>query len=434
MSALRPAHRGALGLGVACLLVACATRSLPPDPGPGAPAPARVPPVSATRVERIAQPNTLGVVQGSNCGQSAPSGPQSIVEMEGSQSLPAFATTGTVLLNGWKLRYLSDDDHHVTVLHASIQEVRIEGGVLRWVARGQLADEDYALAIEFCYWYLVLVWNQALIDASTDNGNVRGGGGTALLGNLDPNPAFQGFGRAHHPGHASTYVRIPAARGKRTIAILPRGFSLQVPGHCIAFPCITSIGGGWSSGPDIHVLQLGYALGQTERMRTAGTYSWEGDQFLLYPGPIRVEDDLVSWRSSGILKDNDARTTSGLWETTTALFGDDVDVVQPPFAAPVRDDEGPFGSEIGGLGVQTREETVENIPFQYAIPMLTGWELRFPREDRHVSEVGVWIHDIRHSGVPATLQYKLSWILRDKDDLPSGMVSHRVNILGLQAR
>jgi hypothetical protein len=76
--------------------------------------------------------------------------------------------------------------------------------------------------------------------------------------------------------------------------------------------------------------------------------------------------------------------------------------------------------------------TVESLPFQFVIPMLAGWELRYPYDDENVSEVGIWVHELSQTGVPATLQYKLSWVLRDKDNIPASLASHKVNLLGLR--
>ena len=41
-------------------------------------------------------------------------------------------------------------------------------------------------------------------------------------------------------------------------------------------------------------------------------------------------------------------------------------------------------------GVVTQESVIENLPFEYAIPMLTGWELVLGCDDEHVKEIGIW--------------------------------------------
>ena len=423
---LRP---GATCVAAACLVLACASPAAGPLPrARSAPAPVRVPPMVQTRAAPITVPNTLATIQGSSCAELAPSRGEIVIEMEGSEPLPDFATTATVFLNGWKLRYLSGD-HDVREIRAMIDKVALDGRTLRWVARGQLSDKNFDDSFEFCYWYVVLAWNQAVMDAATDNGNILGRGGTAVqsepAGGSDPR-----FGESHNPAHASAYARIAAARGKRTIAILPRGFGLHLDPECLV-PVCYQVGGGGLELDDVPLLQLSYVLGPSERVLAAGVYYAADDQF--FAGPTRVEEGLVSWRSAGILKNNEARNTFGFREYTTALFGNDVDVVQPPYAPPVRDNRPRPGALVGGTGIVTTEETVENVPFSYIIPMLSGWELRYPYNDERVREVGVWVHDFYHSGLPPTLRYKLSWVLRDNDDIPPAFMSHRVNILGLRA-
>jgi hypothetical protein len=170
-----------------------------------------------------------------------------------------------------------------------------------------------------------------------------------------------------------------------------------------------AIGGGGSELKDIHVLQLSYALGQSERVLTAGVYCGTDDQFA---GPTRFQEGVRG--DGGILKNNEAGNTFGFREYTAALYGNDVDVVQPPYAPPVRENSPGPGTSVGGIGIETTEEVVENIPFDYIIPMLSGWELRYHYNDERVSEVGIWVHDFSYSGLPATLRYQLSWVLRDR--------------------
>jgi hypothetical protein len=76
---------------------------------------------------------------------------------------------------------------------------------------------------------------------------------------------------------------------------------------------------------------------------------------------------------------------------------------------------------------------IENIPYTYAIPMLTGWELSFDtcaEGDRHVKEIGMWIDAIHYEkspGTPGTLRYTLSSTLNGGAD-----VGHKVTVLGLK--
>jgi hypothetical protein len=121
-------------------------------------------------------------------------------------------------------------------------------------------------------------------------------------------------------------------------------------------------------------------------------------------------------------------------EVVSGLGGTDVGVVQPPFSIlPV---EGSFiCGELGGTGVKSEEFDIENIPFEYAIPMLTGWELHYLCGDHHVKEIGVWIDDWSYTKDPGAqagrLHYKLSSILSDDGNLDH-VFSHKVSVLGLR--
>jgi hypothetical protein len=412
-------HLPVVLLAVCCLASACSGRQpFAADPRPVIPSEfVRVQPAVTRRVARMAGPaNQLVVVEGSSCAET----PRGAIEIPGSESLPSFATAATVFLNGWKLRYLSSD-HKVQFILAKIAEVKLEGQTLSWVARGLLADRNGDDGYEFCYWYVVVGWSPTLIDAATANANTasisatRTASGDVEAGELAP-------------AYASAYARIPAAVGKRTIAVLPRGFHLTKGGAKCQY---TPVRLCYGFASDSHVLQLGYVMGQTERFLPAGTFNFFQDD-APFPGPGRFEDGLVSWRSSGILKDNDAGYVLTVSEETTTLYGNGVDVLQPPYAPSVRDNTSSPSTVVGGWGIQTVDVTVESLPFQFVIPMLAGWELRYPYDDENVSEVGIWVHELSQTGVPATLQYKLSWVLRDKDNIPASLASHKVNLLGLR--
>ncbi len=86
--------------------------------------------------------------------------------------------------------------------------------------------------------------------------------------------------------------------------------------------------------------------------------------------------------------------------------------------------------------MNTEDFVIENLPFEYAIPMLTGWELRYLCDDENVKEIGIWIDRWSYVKDPAAptgrLSYTLSSVLRDKDDDPGHKRSHKVTILGLR--
>jgi hypothetical protein len=87
-----------------------------------------------------------------------------------------------------------------------------------------------------------------------------------------------------------------------------------------------------------------------------------------------------------------------------------------------------------GSGVITEEVVIDNIPYKYAIPMLTGWDIGYEGSDQHVKQIGVWIDDIHYrepTDPPGRLRYKVSSVVRDNDTDPANYVRHKVTILGL---
>jgi len=145
----------------------------------------------------------------------------------------------------------------------------------------------------------------------------------------------------------------------------------------------------------------------------------------------RVNSGFVSWETSAIFKDNYGRRDYGFGEMVSGLGGNDVGIIQPPFST-VPEEVACDGS-VGPAGVvRTEEFVIENVPFEFAIPMLTGWELGYLCDDEHVKEIGIWIDEWGYDKNTRTLRYKLSSILTDKDDYPGHYYSHKVTILGLR--
>jgi hypothetical protein len=95
-----------------------------------------------------------------------------------------------------------------------------------------------------------------------------------------------------------------------------------------------------------------------------------------------------------------------------------------------------IGSPTGGEVSQ--EKVIDGVPFEFAAPMLTGWDLRDDFDDEHAQKMGVWLSDIeyeqptpRSSG---TLRYKLTSVLRDKDADPNYAFNSNVHVLGFSSR
>jgi hypothetical protein len=85
------------------------------------------------------------------------------------------------------------------------------------------------------------------------------------------------------------------------------------------------------------------------------------------------------------------------------------------------------------LGDKVSENVIEDVPFEYAFPVLTGWDIAIGCGDEHVTEIGVRIDTLSYLP-PAenggTLSYRVRSLFRDKNGRPGHEISHRVSILG----
>ena len=134
-----------------------------------------------------------------------------------------------------------------------------------------------------------------------------------------------------------------------------------------------------------------------------------------------------------IFKDNDDRRHYDFGELVSGLGGSDVGLVQPPFSILINPQA---NGGLGSTGVRTQEFVIENIPFKYAIPMLTAWDLGYITNDQHVKEIGTWIDEMHYNDPndpPRTLRYKVASVLVDDDNWPDFFSRPKATILGLQS-
>lgn len=327
--------------------------------------------------------------------------------------IPAYADSATVFLNGWRLLYLSGDEH-VRRIEVELREIALSGGTLTWQARGLLADDSFSDDYAFCYTYTVVAWNSGLIDAAVDhndfyfNGPVSSGSSPDAL-KLVP-----------------TFVQIPSAlRGRETVAVLPTGFFLQAP----------------DSSGDRHLLQAGVDMDAPEFFLQQGRiYGALGSA----PGVAdasRFDPAFLSWEASGLFSDNDIADGATLLSKWALIAGDDIAMVRPSFTLLPDEDLG-FGDGCIGQpfppGVQSQDIEITGLPFDYAVPVLNGWQLSYPCDDEHVLDIGVWLENISYEKEPdaptGTLRYRVSSVLRDDSGGPAHAVRHKVDILGINGR
>ena len=369
-------------------------------------------------------PGTIKVIHGSGIAKLDPDnslGQEGFIKVEQSLDIPEYANKATVFLNGWKLSYLGSDDQNVVGLGTLVGRIRLVGirpggRKLTWNAVGILRDNDAAEGYDWTYYYTVIAWNDAALNLAVnhddaDNFCKAGTGGSDnfyFAENKRTTTALSSF---------NSFLQNPDFPPKETVAILPRGFGV-----------------GWQI--DHNLLQLAYNLDHSENFVEYGKKYQKAFEDVLAPTAISLANSgFVSWNTYSILKDNDLRRDYVFGEMVSALGGNDVGVLQPPFSVlPVEDIDScvPAPEQYA----KTEEIVIENVPFEYAIPMLTGWDLQYPCDDENVKEIGVWIDKWRYEKDPANphgrLSYTISSALRDKEGGPGHIRSHKVTILGLR--
>jgi hypothetical protein len=157
------------------------------------------------------------------------------------------------------------------------------------------------------------------------------------------------------------------------------------------------------------------------------------------PPTARAGSGFVSWNSYAIMKDDEYRSDRrayGFAELVSGMGGSDVSIIQPAFSIDPRRVSGGF---TGQAGVKTEEVVIDNIPYKYAIPMLTGWDIGYDGDDQHVKQIGIWIDEMHYresTDPPGRLRYKVSSVVRDDRNSvawshPANYFRHKVTILGL---
>ena len=321
-------------------------------------------------------------VSGHQCG-SALSAATKTVTLSSQWNPPEFVNRSTVYLSGWQARYLSED-HHVHQLSTNIRNIEKDNGQLRWQFSGVLEDDDGDDAYEVCYKFIALGWNNNWIDAIADDTDGNSQLGINFLGELVNNSFI----------------------GKAGASILPRGQSVGLPFETRVLP--TSC---FECPVDRHVLQYAYSRQQ----------------------PIKeVDSNTLRWDSELIFKDDHNRSDVGFYETVSALVGNDVTVESTDWVPTPIDDGSIFSRCVGApRGVQTERVTVESLSFDYALPVLSGWDLQYHCEDEHITQIGVWISNISYDRSSGRLSYDISSVLRDRDSSPGFLFTPKVDILGL---
>ena len=76
---------------------------------------------------------------------------------------------------------------------------------------------------------------------------------------------------------------------------------------------------------------------------------------------------------------------------------------------------------------------MERVPYEYAIPVLTGWDMQYGCTDHHVERIGVYLVEFEYVKDPnaptGTLNYTIFSTLRDDSDNGHD-ADYKVSVLG----
>jgi hypothetical protein len=311
----------------------------------------------------------------------------------------------TVMLNGWHLEY-AGDDNQVVGLGAIIFNISRDGNELLWEAGGVLSDRRGNDEYRWCYEYTVVAWAKP------------------------SRPPIGGLPKAHIDMNAihsdatgklvfvdrkidSNHFKTKSAKFK-TAGAPPRGKLLA--GFGISF-----------AKDDHNLLQFGLDLGEST-----------------------IKRKKIKWTTDVILKDNSDRSYA-VGELATILTGESVEVWKPdavlleeghPDAPGYLQNDLQLSPADDSNACSNTDETshaykfkVEGVPFTWAVPMLTGWEVGVFCSDEQVKKIGAWIEDfdwVRNPGdSTGTLTYEVRTILENKDADRGIFNGMQVEVLGI---
>jgi hypothetical protein len=337
--------------------------------------------------------------------------------------IPPGYNTGTVFLNGWRLAYQDASDHHVRGLGGAILHItQTQNGdqqELHWEAAGVLSDDDGTVPYEWCGIYTLVFWHRDRFDDQLIPPQIA-----AWPYHTDepPGALFFAHTEGSDPDNDTARRELPGVfvntSGWPQHAVLPRAFGFI-----------------WSDGTDHHLLQAGFDLGTSV-----------------------ANGNTISWTSSTLWKDDsDRRDYHGLtivsilngpsvsmWHPATVLRRSSSTSGWRPEAntvplTPNNDAESDLFCEPGGADeTQQVQFKVENVPFAYAVPVLTGWQLEYLLSDHHVATIGVWIKGFSYEKAPGavtgTLFYTIESTLVDDPVIcpqNKGLAQYKISVLGL---
>lgn len=364
------------------------------------------------------EPGALVVYHGTACAESNRSGEERVPKIGEQINLPSYVTNATVFLNGWNLNYVSGD-HHIAGLGVVIDSITFQRNSLNWEAAGILSDDNFDDGYQWCYNYTVLGWNSASMNLSVDH---KGG---KCSDDLQSNPNFYVDPHVNTTtalSSTASFIENQGLSSAKESVILPLGFAY-----------------GWDAcDDDHHLLQIAYNLDHSEAFLEKGKNYKKKFSDAYSPLPHSTGgrgSGFISWESSVIFKDNSARREYEFGEVVSGFGGEDLGVINPPFSILPQEDV-PYCGSVAGSGRRTQEFIVEKIPYEHAVPVLSGWDMYYLCDDEHVKEMEMRIDKFHYDKAPnastGTLHYTLSSVLKDKNNYPDFVSRHKIRILGIK--
>lgn len=355
-------------------------------------------------------PGAMEVHHGRGCAEANDDVNYTILRVRQSQAISRSLSHAMVLLNGWRLSYL-DSNHEVLGLGTGIQAINrrpLDDGnhLLEWEAYGAMFDQNGDDPYRWCYYFTVVAWDGDAYRATTAQRD-------SLTFQEQPEPNTKRWTTAL--AVIPAFVELPNffAGRHENVVVLPRGFAFM-----------------WADSDDRNLLQLAYDLAPGDR------YAADGKRYAAPPPALGGSDrasDFWSWETKAIFKDNALRRDYFAGEIVSLVAGSGVTGVHPPFSlTPVE-----HSNNCVSLGEPNSEaRTVEAVPFDVAIPVLTGWDLSYTCDDEHVAEIGVWLDGfVFDPGAPerradGTLEYLVHYRLNDGGFGNTNLFRHRASLLG----
>jgi hypothetical protein len=367
------------------------------------------------------QPEKLAVLHGFSCASSDREGLEDFIRIQENLDLSSlletdgrWITNATVFLNGFQGRFL-DGKRDLLGLGAAVANIEVQRTQLTFEGGGVLAGGQFNSPYEMCYTYTVLAWNRLALNIS-----------------------------ANHEDQENVFLRLPGDNKSITSLNILRNYRQDI-GFIEADTSVAILprgtGMAWTSANQL--LQSSYSLGAAspilESNRTYGNLA----------APQNLPDDTsrqgaggISWDSSFIFKPNDKVKKVFVAEMVSIIGGSDTKILHPPFAIEPDNEKEPCGNWFTGCIVtpadlnepQTINIVVENLPYDAAVPVLSGWSLGYADDDHTIEQIGINIESFSYEaptgGQSGTLRYTLQAVTDNGGNYRPSL-RYRVGVLGI---